>query len=204
MNMRTSRRGLIALAVSEGIVPTTYKDSKGILTFGIGITNAAGILKVENWIGKTAEIPYVLMTFQQALRQYEDAVNSLVKVPLLQCEFDALVHFTYNVGPAGLARSKLLKNVNANNKTLAFDQGFHGWLKPPELVSRRDKERKMAKAGAYGGSSAPLYTVDKNLQPKRIGVVDLSDKFPSAVTPKPQTEQPSTLWAWIKRIFRIG
>jgi lysozyme len=58
--------------------------------------------------------------FAKELATYEDAVERLVKVPLNQHQFDALVSFTYNVGPGdptkpksgGLANSTLLKVLN--------------------------------------------------------------------------------------------
>ena len=40
--MKTSDAGIIALISHEGIVPGPYKDSKGILTYGVGHTKAAG------------------------------------------------------------------------------------------------------------------------------------------------------------------
>jgi hypothetical protein len=42
--MRTTDRGLLALARHEGIVPAPYLDVKRLWTFGIGHTAAAGAL----------------------------------------------------------------------------------------------------------------------------------------------------------------
>ena len=40
--MRTTDRGLLALARHEGVVPAAYLDVKRVWTFGIGHTAAAG------------------------------------------------------------------------------------------------------------------------------------------------------------------
>jgi hypothetical protein len=40
--MRTTERGLLALARHEGVVPAPYLDVKGVWTFGIGHTAEAG------------------------------------------------------------------------------------------------------------------------------------------------------------------
>ena len=40
--MKTSDKGIAALMQHEGIVPGPYFDSKGVQTYGIGHTKAAG------------------------------------------------------------------------------------------------------------------------------------------------------------------
>ena len=52
---------------------------------------------------------------KQDLRRFEIAVRKLVKVPLTQNQFDALVSFAYNVGEAALSRSTLLRKLNAGD-----------------------------------------------------------------------------------------
>ncbi len=42
----------------------------------------------------------------------ETAVSHLLKRTLAQCQFDALVSFTFNVGAGNLASSTLLRDVN--------------------------------------------------------------------------------------------
>lgn len=187
--MKTSDKGKIALAVSEGIVDTAYKDSKGIWTLGIGHTLGAGYPDPKSFIGKTMTIQEVFDLFSKDLKKYEDMVTRNVKVPLLQHEFDALVHFVYNVGETGFKSSKLLKNLNSGKKSEAWASGFHGWLKPPELRGRRDKERAIAQSASYGTSVAPIYTANTAGKLSRKGNIDLSKVFTTSV---PQTPNTST------------
>ena len=72
------------------------------------------------------------------------AVEKLVKVPLTQSMFDALVSFAYNVGTGALAESTLLRMLNNGNyeaagqQLLVWNKGGNRVL--PGLVRRRDAE----------------------------------------------------------------
>ena len=46
------------------------------------------------------------------LEEFESYVEDLVDVELEQCQFDALVCWTYNLGPTNLASSTMLKVLN--------------------------------------------------------------------------------------------
>lgn len=184
--MKTSEKGKIALAVSEGIVDTAYLDSVGVWTLGIGHTAGAGAPNPKNYIGKKISINEVMDIFSVDLNKFEKRVNDLVKVPLEQHEFDALVHFDFNTG--GLHRSNLLKLINAGKKKEAGLSGFHGWLKPIELKGRRDKERNMFLNGAYGRTVAPLYTANEKGKLRNNGTIDLANVFKSTQKPVEKKE----------------
>ena len=64
-----------------------------------------------------------------------------------QEEFDALVSFTYNLGPGNLANSTLRKKINSKDYVAAADQ-FLVWNKAagkvlPGLTKRRATEKQM-------------------------------------------------------------
>jgi lysozyme len=78
----------------------------------------------------------------------------MVKVPLIQAQFDVLVSFAFNCGTAALKRSTLLKRVNAGAFE-AVPAELMKWTKTdgrelPGLVRRRRAEsalwRGVAKA----------------------------------------------------------
>ena len=81
------------------------------------------------------------------LLPFERDVSRLVKVPLEQCQFDALVCFAYNVGGGALASSTLLKLLNAGDYSGAAGQ-FSRWNKAngkqlAGLTRRREAERAL-------------------------------------------------------------
>lgn len=172
--MRTSAKGRIALVVSEGVVDTFYLDSVGVPTFGVGHTAAAGFPDPLDWKGKEAPLDFVFNLFAEDLIEYEEIVNRLAKVPLRQNQFDALVHFVYNIGEGNFKKSKLLKALNSGNYKWAGEHGFHGWLKPKSLKGRRDKESKMFITGYYGSTKAGLYTATSAGKLRFLKEIDVS------------------------------
>jgi lysozyme len=84
--------------------------------------------------------------FAKELAVYEDAIERLVKVPLNQNQFDALVSFVYNCGPGqdGLAGSTLLKLLNQGKYDHCPAQfkrwHFAGGVSYDGLVTRRARE----------------------------------------------------------------
>src|SRR5687768_12491465 len=56
------------------------------------------------------------------LKKFSDGVENLVKVPLNDNQFGALVSFAYNVGTGALQSSTLLRKLNAGDYTSAADQ----------------------------------------------------------------------------------
>ena len=214
--MRTSLQGRIALAVSEGVVETAYRDSVGVWTIGIGHTAAAGGIDPKNYIGKKLTIPEIMALFERDISKFEAIVNREVKVSLLQHEFDALVHFVYNTGTLRTksgAPSQLLRKLNAGSKSSAFHTGFHGWLKPPELRGRRDKERSIALDGKYGHTNAQLFTADTRGKTISKGVINIGahmnvskDAPLPAPAPRPQpipipVAEKHGFWDWLKSLF---
>jgi GH24 family phage-related lysozyme (muramidase) len=82
--------------------------------------------------------------FLEDMGTFERAVRKLVKVPLEPWQFDALVSFCYNCGEGNLAKSTLLKKVNAGDfedAALEFQKWNKGGGKVlPGLVRRRASE----------------------------------------------------------------
>jgi lysozyme len=149
--MKTSTKGLIALMGREGVVLSTYKDSVGVATIGVGHTAAAGDPKPVS--GLKITLAEALEIFRRDIVKYEDRVNDAVTVPLAQHEFDALVSFDFNTG--GIYKAKLTIALNAGDRAGAA-AGFMGWTKPPEIKNRRLGEQRQFATGDYGDLSTVL------------------------------------------------
>jgi lysozyme len=81
------------------------------------------------------------------LNRFEQGVLRLIKVPLTQGQFDALVSFSFNVGLGNLQNSTLRMKVNRSEFTDAAEQ-FLVWTKAggkvlKGLVTRRTDERAL-------------------------------------------------------------
>jgi lysozyme len=185
--MKTSPAGRKVLAEREGRRLKAYRDSVGVWTIGIGHTAAAGPPEVTPGLTVTeAECDAI---FTRDIVSYEDAVKRSVKVPLEQHEFDALVSFCYNIGPAGLARSTVVRRLNAGDRRGA-GEAFLMWNKPPEILGRRRGERAQFLGQGYAARLGP------NERPK----APATPARQPAHEPKPV---PRTLpiIAWWQRIF---
>lgn len=152
--MKTSPEGIKRLLTHEGWSAKPYLDSGGLPTIGYGFTYYEDGRKVMmNDPLMTKERGEQLFAF--LLQKYEKGVNDLVKVPLNQNQFDALVSFAYNVGldidddaiAEGLGDSTLLKLLNKGDYAGAANE-FPKWCKDngkvvAGLVRRRKEEQEL-------------------------------------------------------------
>ena len=139
--MKTSQAGKDLIISFEGIRLQAYKCPAGVWTIGVGSTQPP--VKPGEVLTKKEAMD----RFDRDLVKYENAVDRLVKVPLTQNQFDALVSFTFNVGEGALAKSTLLKKLNAGDYD-AVPAELMKWTKGggkelPGLVRRRRAEAAM-------------------------------------------------------------
>lgn len=139
--MKTSFKGIKLIKDSEATVLHVYKDAVGLPTIGTGHL----IKKGEVFTTITAQQADELL--MQDLVQFEKGVSSLVKVPLNQNQFDALVSFSFNLGLGNLGSSTLLKKLNASDYAGASLE-FSKWTKAggivlAGLVKRRAAEKAL-------------------------------------------------------------
>jgi lysozyme len=152
--MKTSINGRKIIEEFEGLLLYAYDDFNdhrvmpgdevhGTLTIGYGHTSAAGPPPV--FPGQTItkdEADYIL---SQDLAKVESQVEQLVRVPMNQNQFDALVSFQFNTG--ALRHSSALRALNSGNYELAAnDLTLYNESKGkvlPDLVKRRQEEKDL-------------------------------------------------------------
>lgn len=97
---------------SEGYRATAYKDSAGVWTIGWGTIRMDGKgIKPGQTIDETTAEKYLMEEINHAA----SAVKKLVKVPINEGQFTALISFVYNTGEGTLTKSTLLKKLNAGD-----------------------------------------------------------------------------------------
>lgn len=165
--LTTSDRGIAFLVAHEGVVPAPYKDSKGIWTYGIGHTAAAGApnpadMKRGNPADIDAAIREAFTVFKRDLTRYEAAVRAaLTGINVTQHQFDAAVSFHYNTGAIGTA--DWVKKWRRGDKAGAA-KAIMNWKKPAEIIPRRQAEQALFSSGTYGSKQAAVWSVTSSGQ----------------------------------------
>lgn len=146
--MRTSSHGIAVMHYFENCKLTAYPDpgsSNGEpWTIGWGHTGPE-VHQGLRWSQEQADEAFV-----EDLRKFEEGVRRLVKVPITQGQFDALVAFAYNVGLGNLRSSTLLRKLNAGDYDRAALE-FRRWNKNDGRVMRGLTRRRAAEECLFRG-----------------------------------------------------
>jgi lysozyme len=147
--MKTSDAGIALIKEFEGCELICYADAVGVPTIGYGHT--LGLMRSDIGVKTITRDEAERLLGEADLPRYESGVSAVVKVPLEQHQFDALVSFAYNLSVGSLARSTLLRKLNQSDYGGAAAE-FPKWVHAgsqvlPGLVRRRAAEQAM-----FGGS----------------------------------------------------
>lgn len=139
--MDISQKGIDLIKSFEGCRLSSYKCPAGVWTIGYGHTGCD--VKPGHVISQEQADKYLKMD----LIVHSNNVSRLVKVPLNQSQFDALVSFEFNVGYGAFNSSTLLRLLNQGKYTDAANQ-FDRWVYAnrkvlPGLVRRRAAEKSL-------------------------------------------------------------
>lgn len=153
--MKMDHKGIKFLKEQEGFRSVAYDDAHpnvllkpkdhiaGTLTIGYGHTGP------DVYIGQKITEEEAEELLIKDLEIYENAVNRLVKVPLTQNQFNAIVSLVYNIGTGAFAKSTMLKRLNSKDYKGAAE-ALTWWNKTTingrkvisdGLVARRNRER---------------------------------------------------------------
>src|SRR5262245_38720361 len=221
--MKISNDGLAIVKAFEGCLKpigngkyVPYICPAGVLTIGWGHTRDSGRYFDKHSVWTTAECD---MALAEDMGTFEAAVSRRVKVPLNQHQFDALVSFTYNCGEGNLAKSTLLKRVNAGDFAGAAAQ-FAAWNKGggkvlAGLTRRRKSESFLFKGNIIEAYRAAGVARAEGEMPQLVDLpapqeVDLSplppDIHPVIPAEPPFAPQQKSLWAdlfqFVRDLFR--
>ena len=139
--MKTNIAGLSLIKSFEGCELAAYKCPAGIWTVGYGHTGSDVVPGLIITTHRAEEL------LQADLAKFEQAVTKALKVAVTPNQFAALVSLAYNIGGGALAKSTLIKRLNAGKTQEAADQ-FLAWNKAggkvlKGLSRRREAERAL-------------------------------------------------------------
>lgn len=140
--LKISENGLELIKHFEGLELEAYRCPGGVWTIGYGHTKTAGPgMKCTE---KEAE---AMLKYE--IEEYEGYINRL-NVKLNQEQFDALVSWVYNLGPANLLSSTLLKRLKSGDYWDVPDQ-IRRWNKSSGSVLAGLVRRREAEACLFQG-----------------------------------------------------
>jgi lysozyme len=138
--MNISQEGISLIKKFEGCELEAYQCAAGVWTIGYGSTK--DVKEGDTLTQKEAD-----NLLLHEMQEYEGYIKELIKVPLKQNQFDALVSWVFNLGPANLKASTMLKFLNAGDYHLIPSQ-IKKWNKAngkvlEGLIRRREAEALM-------------------------------------------------------------
>jgi len=141
---KISENGINLIKKFEGFSSKPYLCPAKICTIGYGATFYANGKKVSMSDPEISE-KAASDLLKEMLKRFEQYVDSYCTDSITQNQFDALVSFCYNLGPANLKASTLLKKVNADPSDATIAAEFQKWTKAggrklAGLVKRRTAE----------------------------------------------------------------
>lgn len=209
-------RIVLELLAHEGLVREAYRDSVGVWTWSVGITDASGhrvfprykdnpqpisrCLEVYVWLLRARYLPAVLAAFGA----HDPAEH----------ELGAALSFHWNTGAIARAGwvAKLLGGDRAGARA-----SFLSWSRPAAVAVRRRREAALLFDGAWSGDgSAIIYDVAKpsyrpvngRRQYLRTETAALLDPLPAPTAPPPPAVQPAPSDPvpppqrnWFRRLF---
>lgn len=146
--MKLNDKGYNLIKEFEGLKLKPYLCSAGVPTIGYGNTFYENGTKVKLTDAPiTKERAEIL--FKSLAGKFAVKVVPLIKKPITQNQFNALVSFAYNVGVTALQNSTLLKLVNNNPNDANISKEFLKWNKASGKVVNGLTNRRIKESALY-------------------------------------------------------
>ncbi|BCB18072.1 hypothetical protein [Bosea sp. ANAM02] len=215
--MEVTAKVALETASHEGLVRQTYRDSKNVLTWSIGVTNASGH-NVDRYIGNPQPMERCLAIYAWLLetRYAPDVREVFARKPLTEAQFAAALSFHWNTGAI---KSATWPKLWLAGDIAAAKKAFMSWNKPAEIVERRQKECDLFFVGKWSndGRITEYTRVTAKMTPdwasaKRIDVraalavaLNAAQPVTSAqapiTVPPPPTAVPAAGAGWLARFW---
>ena len=141
--MNISQEGLSLIKKFEGCELEAYRCAANVLTIGYGSTK--GVKEGDTITQEEAD-----NLLLHEMNEYEGYINDMVEVNLEQNQFDAMVSWVFNLGPANLKASTLLKVLNSKDYD-GVPMQIKRWNKAAGQVKQGLIRRREAEALLFEG-----------------------------------------------------
>ena len=119
--MKVSQKAITLIKHHEGVRNKPYKCPAGLWTVGVGHLIGDGRTLPDEW-NKTFTQEEIDAILKRDLNRFELGVcKMLPSVQLKQCEFDALVSFSFNLGLGTFQRSTIRQALLRGDKETAME-----------------------------------------------------------------------------------
>lgn len=197
----------LELIAHEGIVTEAYKDSVGVWTWSVGVTDASGHKVFPRYKDKPQPLEHCIGVYLWLLREkyLPPVLAAFGPRDPSEAELGAALSFHWNTG--AIARASWIGRFVAGD-VVGARKAMLDWARPAALLARRKKEQALFFDGKWSqDGNAVVYRVAKpSYQPsggKRVDVRALVEGLFSAEPINPATTAatvPPTR-TWFDRLF---
>ena len=158
--LKLTPKAAALVAAKEGLVLEAYKDSKGIWTWALGVTNASGHQVHPRYLDQPQSVAQCLEISLWLMEQrYLPAVaKAFAGHDLTEAQLAAALSFHWNTG--AILTASWVKLWKAGEAAKAR-RSFMTWCKPPEITPRRQQECDLFFDGKWPSLICPVYPVRK-------------------------------------------
>jgi len=135
-------RSHMEIICHEAIVLQAYKDSVGVWTWGVGVTDKSGHKVHPRYLGNPQTITRCLEVYEWLIRtKYLPEVRAAFgRVQLNEHQLAAALSFHWNTG--AIHRASWVDSFKRGNVGQAKHE-IMNWRKPAEIIKRREAERDL-------------------------------------------------------------
>ncbi len=194
----------LELIAHEGIVTEAYKDSVGVWTWSVGITDASGHKVFPRYKDKPQPLEHCIGVYLWLLREkyLPPVLAAFGPHDPNEAELGAALSFHWNTG--AIARASWIGRF-VNGDVAGARKAMLDWARPASLLARRRKEQKLFFDGEWceDGNTVVYRVAKPSYRPaggKRVDVRALVDDLFAAEPIKPDPA-PAAAKTWFDRLF---
>ena len=154
MRLLTAQVALELLS-HEAVVREAYRDSVGVWTWGVGVTEASGHSVCPRYVDRPQTMRWCLEMYLRLLKEtYAPAVLTAFEgCELSESEFGGALSFHYNTG--AIATATWVEEWQRGDVEAARSS-FMNWRRPPQIIPRREKERDLFFDGKWSNNGTVM------------------------------------------------